>query len=198
MVTQNKDLALATLSKQLMGGVLRVIYQQHMQLGRPKRSLVHRLRFGQLDAWLTPLPGLGQEVLRSTHLEARRLHVVPLGLPVEQFAPPARTRSQARQELTLPAQGLLLGILGRFDRGKGQDFVLEALHLLRSEYGHDAGLLVMGAPSRNEGDTYYQQLQQQVARLGLAAEVHFRGFRPNPDVFYQAIDFSVMARLTAW
>ncbi|OGX84615.1 hypothetical protein [Hymenobacter glacialis] len=146
VVTQNKDLALAMLSKQLMGGAGRVIYQQHMQLGCPKRSLVHRPRFQQLNAWLTPLPGLGQEVLRWTHLDPRRLHVVPLGLPVEQYAPPTRTSSQARQELALPEQGLLLGILGRLDRGKGQDFVLEALCLLRSEYGHDVGLLVMGNP----------------------------------------------------
>lgn len=193
VVTQNKDLALATMSKQLMRGKLRVIYQQHMQLGRPKRSLVHRLRFRQVDAWLTPLPGLGQEVLRWTHFDKRRLHVVPLGLPMEQFAPPARTQSQARKELDLPPHGQLLGILGRFDKGKGQDFVLEALHQLRKDFGHNAGLLVMGEPTRNEGDTYYQELQQQVRRLGLEAQVHFRGFRPNPDVFYQAIDVFVMA-----
>ena len=159
VVTQNKDLALAMLAKQLMRGALRIVYQQHMQLGRPKRSLIHRLRFRQIDAWLTPLPGLGKEVLRWTPFDKRRLHVVPLGLPTEQFSPPARTRSQARQELGLPLQGLLVGILGRFDKGKGQDFVIEVLHQLRREYGHDAGLLVMGEPTRNEGAAYYQQLR---------------------------------------
>ena len=193
VVTQNKDLALATLAKQLMRGALRIVYQQHMQLGRPKRSLIHRLRFRQIDAWLTPLPGLGEEVLRWTPFDKHRLHMVPLGLPMEQFSPPARTRSEARQELGLPLQGLLLGILGRFDKGKGQDFVIEALHQLRREHGHDADLLVMGEPTRNECAAYYQQLRQQVVRLGLQEQVHFRGFRPNPDVFYQAIDVFVMA-----
>ena len=31
-----------------------------------------------------------------------------------------------------------------------------------------------------------------MVRLGLQEQVHFRGFRPNPDVFYQAIDVFVM------
>ncbi|MBD2722416.1 glycosyltransferase family 4 protein [Hymenobacter armeniacus] len=193
VVTQNKDLALATLVKGLMGGRLRVIYQQHMQLGRPKRGLVHTLRFRQLDAWLTPLPGLAREVARRTRLDARKLHVVPLGLPLEQFAPHRRTAAEARQELGLPLEGRLLGILGRFDAGKGQDFVIEALHHLRTRLGRKASLVIMGEPTRNEGDAYLRQLQAQVQRLGLEGQVHFRGFRANPAVFYQAIDVFVLA-----
>jgi len=193
VVTQNKDLALAAFVKALMGSQLRIIYQQHMQLGRPKRTLVHTLRFRLVDAWLTPLPGLAREVTRLTHFAPRRLHVVPLGLPLEQFAPPTRTAAKARQELNLPLPGRLLGILGRFDDGKGQDFVIEALHYLRSRLGYEAGLVIMGEPTRNEGDVYLQQLKAQVIRLGLEKHVHFRGFRANPAVFYQAIDVFVLA-----
>ena len=193
VVTQNKDLALATLVKSLLGGRLRIIYQQHMQLGRPKRSLVHTLRFRLVDAWLTPLPGLAREVARLTHFDTRKLHVVPLGLPLEQFAPPTRTPAEARQALDLPPTGRLLGILGRFDEGKGQAFVIEVLHHLRSQLGYDTGLVIMGEPTRNEGDAYLHHLQRLVVKLGLSKQVHFRGFRPNPDVFYQAIDVFVLA-----
>ena len=193
VVTQNKDLALATLVKTLMGGHLRIIYQQHMQLGRPKLSPVHTLRFRLVDAWLTPLPGLAREVARLTHFDPNKLHVVPLGLPLEQFAPPTRTRAQARQELSLPPEGPLLGILGRFDAGKGQDFVIRALHRLRQEHGHAANLVIMGEPTRNEGDAYLRELQALVKELGLEQQVHFRGFRANPAVFYQAIDVFVLA-----
>ncbi|HEX8658667.1 MAG TPA: glycosyltransferase family 4 protein [Hymenobacter sp.] len=193
IVTQNKDLALAALVKRLMGGRLWVVYQQHMQLGRPKRSLVHTLRFRLIDAWLTPLPGLAQQVARFTHFDTRRLHVVPLGLPLEQFAQPTYTPAEARRELNLPEHGRLLGILGRFDDGKGQDFVIEVLHHLRTQLGHEASLVLMGEPTLNEGDTYYQQLRAQVARLGLEKHVHFRGFRASPIAFYQAIDVFVLA-----
>lgn len=193
VVTQNKDLALATFVKSLMGGRLRIIYQQHMQLGRPKRSIVHTLRFKMVDAWLTPLPGLAREVARQTHFDTRRLHVVPLGLPLEQFAPPGRTRAQARQELDLPREGRLLGVLGRFDDGKGQHLVIEALHHLRAQLGHEVHLLLMGEPTLNEGDKYLRHLHQLAVQLGVSKHVHFRSFRANPDVFYQAIDVFVMA-----
>ena len=193
VVTQNKDLAVATLVKTLLGGQLRIIYQQHMQLGRPKRSPVHTLRFGLVDAWLTPLPGLAREVTRRTRLDPAKLHVVPLGLPLEQFAPPTHTPAQARQELGLPQNVRLLGILGRLDDGKGQHFVIDALHHLRQQFGYDAHLVIMGEPTLNEGDDYLHQLQRQVARLGLQRQVHFRPFRPDPAVFYQAIDVFMMA-----
>ena len=50
MSAANKDLALATLVKGLMGGRLRVIYQQQMRLGRLKRSFIHMLRLNLVDA----------------------------------------------------------------------------------------------------------------------------------------------------
>lgn len=184
VVTQNKDLAAATLAKTLMGGRLRILYQQHMQLGRPKRSLVHTLRFGLLDAWLTPLPGLAAEVGRLTRLDMRKVHVVPLGLPLEQFASATHPPAAARHELGLPPTGPLLGILGRLDAAKGQDFVIDVLHHLRHEYGLEVQLVIMGELTRNEGDTYQRQLREQVARLGLQSQVHFRGFQANPTVFF--------------
>ncbi|MBO2008988.1 glycosyltransferase [Hymenobacter negativus] len=193
VVTQNKDLAVATLVKTLMGGHLRIIYQQHMQLGRPKRSLVHTLRFRLVDAWLSPLPGLAREVASKTKFDTSRLRTVPLGLPLEQFAPPTHTPAQARRELDLPQGVRLLGILGRIDDGKGQDFVINVLHQLRKVHGYDAHLVIMGEPTRNEGDEFLHQLQRQVARLGLQRQVHFRPFRTDPAVFYQAIDVFMMA-----
>ena len=47
---QNKDFVLATLVKGLIGGQLRVIYQQYMRPGRPKRSFIHTLRLSIVDA----------------------------------------------------------------------------------------------------------------------------------------------------
>jgi glycosyltransferase involved in cell wall biosynthesis len=76
---------------------------------------------------------------------------------------------------------------------RAKTFVIDVLHHLRSQLGCEASLVLMGEPTRNEGDTYYQQLQAQIARLGLEKHVYFRGFRANPAVFYQAIDVFVLA-----
>ena len=193
VVTQNKDLALAALAKVLMGGKLRIIFQQHMRLGRPKRDLFHTLVYKGIDAWLSPLPGLARQVQEKTRLDARRIHVVPLGLPLAQFWPALYSKDEARHQLRLPAHRPLLGILGRLDDGKGQKFVIEVLHRLRTGLLPDAELLIMGELTRNEGDAYLQELRQLTVRLGLEQQVHFRGFQENPAVFFHAIDVFVMA-----
>jgi glycosyltransferase involved in cell wall biosynthesis len=54
-------------------------------------------------------------------------------------------------------------------------------------------LVLMGEPTRNEGAGYWQAVQNQVKRLGLEQQVHFRPFSSQPEVFYRAIDVFVMA-----
>ncbi|GAB3291626.1 hypothetical protein GCM10027348_10030 [Hymenobacter tenuis] len=194
VVTRNGDLGLAVLCKTLRLPALRVVYQQHMQLGLPKRGLLHTLRYRALDAWLSPLPGLARQVLEKTRLAASKLHVVPLGIELEKFADPALTQAQARAQLnlTLPDDVVLLGLIGRFDEGKGQDFVVEALAGLRQQYPQ-LHLLLVGESTRNEGNAYRQAVLARVEALGLASVVHVREFTPHPEVAYRAMDISITA-----
>lgn len=139
------------------------------------------------------MPGLARQVQEKTLLDVSRLHVVPLGLPLEQFWLASHSQEEARQELELPAQRLLLGILGRLDGGKRQAFVIEVLHRVRKGLLPDAALVIIGELTRNEGDAYLQQLRQLIARLKLESYVYFRDFKDDPAVFYHAIDVFVLA-----
>lgn len=194
IVTRNGDLGLAVLCKKLHLPTLRLVYQQHMQLGLAKRGVVHTLRYRALDAWLTPLHRLGQEVLEKTCLPAARLHVVPLGIELEKFAWPALTKAQARAQLdlALPPEALLLGLIGRFDEGKGQLFVLEAVAKLRRQHPQ-LHLLLVGESTRGEGNAYREAVLARVQELGLAEAVHVRAFTLQPEVAYRALDVSITA-----
>ncbi|WP_310396246.1 glycosyltransferase family 4 protein [Hymenobacter sp.] len=194
IVTRNGDLGLAVLCKTLWLPALRLVYQQHMQLGLTRRGLIHTLRYRALDAWLSPLRRLAAEVLEKTHLPAARLHVVPLGIELEKFAHSGLTQARAREqlELNLPAGAVLLGLIGRFDDGKGQDFVVETLAMLRRRYPQ-LHLLLVGEPTRNEGNAYREAVLARVRALGLAAAVHVRAFTPTPEVAYRALDISLTA-----
>ena len=194
IVTRNGDLGLAVLCKKMHLPTLRLLYQQHMQLGLAKRGVVHTLRYRALDAWLTPLHRLAQEVLEKTRLPAARLHVVPLGIELEKFAHASLTQAQARTQLalSLPAQAVLLGLIGRFDTGKGQDFVVEALAELRQQHP-ELHLLLVGESTRNEGNAYREAVLARVQALGLAEAVHVRAFTLQPEVAYRALDVSITA-----
>ena len=56
-------------------------------------------------------------MFRFKHFNAKKRHVVPLGLPLEQFTPLTCTSAGVRQIFDLPPTGRLLGILGYFDEG---------------------------------------------------------------------------------
>lgn len=194
IVTRNGDLGVAVLCKTLRLPQLRLVYQQHMQLGLAKRGLLHTLRYRALDAWLAPLPGLARQVLEKTRLAASKLHVVPLGIELEKFAQPAFSQAQARAELrlSLPPNAVLMGLIGRFDDGKGQDFVVEALAALRRRYPQ-LHMLFVGEPTRNEGNAYREAVQKRVQELGLTEVVHVREFTLKPEVAYRALDISITA-----
>ncbi len=195
--TRNGDLGLAVLCKTLRQPGLKLVYQQHMQLGLAKRGLVHTLRYRALDAWLAPLPGLAREVLTRTRLPAARLHVVPLGIELEKFAYPGLTQAQARAKLglALPAGAVLLGLIGRFDEGKGQDFVLRALAGLRQRHSQ-LHLLLVGEPTRDSEPSrrYHEALLARIRETpDLAGAVHLRPFTPRPEVANRALDIAVVA-----
>ncbi|WP_375435145.1 glycosyltransferase family 4 protein [uncultured Hymenobacter sp.] len=194
IVTRNGDLGLAVLCKTLHLPALKLIYQQHMQLGPVKRGVVHTLRYRALDAWLSPLPGLARQVLEKTRFTAERLHVVPLGIELEKFADPALTRTIARRHLNLhlPTNAVLLGLIGRFDDGKGQDFLVEELAVLRCQHpAVPLHLLLVGESTRNEGNTYREAVLRRVRELDLEEVVHIREFTPQPEIAYRALDVSV-------
>ena len=196
LITRNGDLGLAVLCKSFYGPALKLIYQQHMQLGVAKRGLVHTLRYRALAAWLSPLPGLAREVLAQTRLPAGRLHVVPLGIELDKFAYANLTQAQARARLclTLPVGAVLLGLIGRFDDGKGQDFVVRALAGLRRRHPQ-LHLLLVGEPTRDwaPSQRYYADLLARLRAPDLAGAVHLRPFTPQPEVANRALDIAVVA-----
>ncbi|UPL50605.1 glycosyltransferase family 4 protein [Hymenobacter sublimis] len=194
IVTRNGDLGLAVLCKTLRLPQLRVVYQQHMQLGLAKRGVVHTLRYRALDAWLSPLPGLARQVLEKTRFPAARLHVVPLGIELEKFADARLTQAQAWQQLglVLPPGAVLLGVIGRLDDGKGQDFVVEALGALHARHPY-LHVLFVGESTRNEGNAYQEAVLARVQQLGLSEVAHLRPFTLQPEVAYRALDISITA-----
>ncbi|SET49600.1 glycosyltransferase family 4 protein [Hymenobacter actinosclerus] len=197
LISRNGDLGLAVLCQRLYLPELPLVYQQHMQLGLAKRGLVHTLRYRALAAWLAPLPGLARQVLEKTRLSPEKLHVVPLGVELEKFADAQLTTAEARRrlQLELPPGTVLLGLVGRLDDGKGQDFVVETMAGLRQQFPQ-LHLLLVGEPTRNEGNAYADALRTRIQELGLSEVVHLRGFTPQPEVAYRALDISITASVS--
>jgi glycosyltransferase involved in cell wall biosynthesis len=191
MVVDNYDLDLGAWVKTFSGRRLKLIYQQHMMLGRSKRDPLHTWRFGKLDAWITLLPYMAEQIGRMTRFHRSNIHVIPLGVDHRTIQPEKYSREEARQKLGIDARYPLLGILGRIDRQKGQHIVIDAMKLLHDR-GIDTSLLIMGDPTQHEGDQYLEELKEQIHAGGLTGRITITGHSEDTAVFFCAIDLFVL------
>lgn len=175
-----RDLAFAGLTARKLGAAF--LFQQGMQIARKKRSFVHRVRFGRVTWWVTPLECLRQEALANTPLRADQTRLIPLSLDPRWFAP-APPRSEARRALGLPENGLVVGIFGRIDPLKGQDVFLRALAAAPDWQG-----LIVGEPTVNAPGNYLEQLHALSRELGIEDRLHWLPHRDDLRPAYACLD----------
>lgn len=187
-----RDIVASGLAKRLFFSEIKLVYQQHMKLGVSKRDPIHTARYAAIDAWIAPLEYLKAEVLKKTRVPAKKIHVVPFGIDVDYFAQNPFSKAEAREMLHLPHEVSMLGVLGRIDPKKGQDFLIETLPVLDRRSGIEYHLLIMGSSTLGEGEAYERSLHQKVQALGLNGRVHFRKSTENVRPFYRAIDIFCM------
>jgi D-inositol-3-phosphate glycosyltransferase len=123
-----------------------------------------------------------------------RITVIPCGVDGGLFYP--RNQHEAHRRLDLPCGRLLL-FVGRIERLKGIDTLLEAVAQLVAEGGHDdLRVLIVGGDleSNQAQNSELQRLQALTAELGLTERVEFLGSQSQTELpyFYAAADLTVM------
>lgn len=99
--------------------------------------------------------------------------------------------AEARRRLGLPAEGPLVGIVGRLQRWKGIHVFIEALPLIRAAHPRAHGVVVGGAHALEPG--YSDYVEGLTQRAGSASPVTLAGFQENVPLWMQAMDVVVHA-----
>lgn len=193
-IRDNRDINLTVFSKLLSGNRFKIIYHQGMQIGISKRDLYHTFVYSFIDAWLSPLPWLAEQVKKMTRLNPEKIHLVALGLELEKFTGTTITKEKARKIKKLPDEAFLIGIIGRIDRGKGQDVLIRAMNILVKEH-NDIHLVIVGETTRNEGEDYLHHLQELIKQYKLHDHIIFHDFTDTPEIYYRAFDICAVASL---
>jgi glycosyltransferase involved in cell wall biosynthesis len=186
IVRDTKDLSLAVIAKRHAG--VHLSYFMEMQLGVSKKHLLHTIRFGYIDLWSCPLNWLKDQVLTMTRMNPQKVVVIPSGINLAELQKEL-SRTEARSHLKLPEKGTMIGLIGRFDRHKGQVLLLEALLQLSRK---DVSVCFLGEPTRNERQDYFLQMTQFIKENELQNRVFIRPFRKDIATFYKAIDIFVL------
>ena len=189
-----RDLNLGVLVRAVSRMPVRVLHVQHMQFGGTKKDLLHRLQHARLAAWVAPLPWLAAQTRERTTIPSSRIHVIPFGIELEAFRG-LPSRAEARHMLQLPTDIPVLGVVGRLDRGKGQEYLLRAAAMLRDR-DMPVHVLLVGEDTRGETQQYGVTLQRLADDLRIRDGVSFHGFSRSVLPAYAAMDCFVLPSLS--
>lgn len=189
-----RDMNLGVLTKRFSGGAASLIQLQHMQFGASKRDAFHSWEYRHLDAWVSPLPWLALQTRQNTTLTDERIHILPFGIELDRFERrPAKT--EARKQLGLPLDAHICGTIGRFDQGKGQEYLLHAVADLAGK-GLRIHALLVGEDTRGEQQGYGAQLHALAREMNIADRVHFRPFLDDVETAYAAMDIFALTSIS--
>lgn len=147
----------------------------------PLADAIHSVSFDAQDNLLEYIP-----ILR---LFPRKLYAIPNGIQTSRFM--ASERRDLKKELGLDDSAFLIGFLGRFMSQKGFRYLIDALHLLKTEYTSAKRPVVI---TFGEGD-YIREEQEMVRKRGLDQDVYFLPFTSNVASSIKGIDVVVMPSL---
>lgn len=188
----NNDLNFASLVKMFCGNKIKLIYLQQMQIGIKKKDFFHNITHSKVDEWVTPLEYLKKQALERTNVKSEIIHIIRYGIEFEKFLD-MKDKTEARKIMKLPEKSFIIGILGRIDRLKGQEFLIEYMNDNGRKTGTGLYLVISGEPTKNEPETYYKELKEKVSKYDLTGSIILTGNLNNITDFFSAIDLFVMA-----
>ncbi|EWH02809.1 glycosyl transferase family 1 [Halomonas sp. BC04] len=189
---KSSDLRLGALLATLRPG-LKLFFTDHMGVTRAKKDLYHRWAYGRVTGLFAISDATRARNVAAFPLPAERIKRLYLGIDPEPYRPRLSEAEcdALRSELGVPVGSVAIGLPGRLTGGKGQDLWLEALGLLRDRHPDLSwhGVVIGGLTAAEGSDEdYVSRLRQQVASLGLEAQVHFAGFRSDLPRLFEALD----------
>ena len=185
----NRDLDFLGWVKFFSSGRIKLVYHQAMQIGVPKKDIIHTFRFNRIDAWVSTLNYMKKQVLSHTKFPEKKLHVIPLGTNIDSTS--IHSKEEARKLLNLHSDKFLVGVVGRLDEKKGQLEVIQALSLLKDSE-KNIHVVFIGDKTKNEADAYVQKLQHAIEFNHLQEKTTFLPHQSDMQLLYGAFDLVIV------
>ncbi|HEX8597585.1 MAG TPA: glycosyltransferase [Chloroflexia bacterium] len=123
-----------------------------------------------------------------------KISVIPAGVDTDHFYP--RDKAEVRRQLGLPLDTPILLFVGRIERLKGIDTLLESAAVVsRTCAGRDLKVLIVGGGGQtSEENAEIRRIWQLHQDLNLEDQVEFVGSKPQEmlPLYYSAADITVM------
>jgi glycosyltransferase involved in cell wall biosynthesis len=194
--THQIDILHAHLQKAVIASLLatylcpsRLILHEHGPIFRRGTGCLYRLFIRLLgsraDAIVANSEAAKSAVRHTMRAAEVPIAVVPNFVDLQQFDPDRYDRASVKESLGLDPNKCVVGFVGRLDRAKGADLLVEAAAILRSQEDSYRFLVVGDGPER-------ERLEDHVQKLGLDRIVILTGLRENAAAIMRAFDVGVV------
>jgi len=158
----------------------------------PRANMVNRWLHNTVsDAVITTNSPMTQHFHNTFGIETNKLHQILGGVDTTRFCPDPAARKSIRTELGYAETDFVVGLLGRFDRVKGQLELIRAVSQLSAQGRTNIRLLLLGFESPIPESTVHGWL----AEHGVGQITTITGKRPDIAACLNALDLGVVASL---
>jgi glycosyltransferase involved in cell wall biosynthesis len=158
----------------------------------PKAGLVNRWLHNDVsDAVITTNSPMTRHFQNVFKVPRHKLHQILGGVDTDAFYPDQSARARVRAELGYGDNDFVVGLLGRFDRVKGQHELIRAVARLRGQGMTSIRLLLLGFDSA----TPEKAVRGWIAEQGIDSATTITGKRPDIAACLNALDLGVVASL---
>lgn len=158
----------------------------------PRANFINRwLHHSVADAVITTNSRMTHHFSTLFGLPAVKLHQILGGVDTTVFYPNQEARTRIRTELGYAENDFVIGLLGRFDRVKGQHELIQAVARLHTQGLTSVRLLLLGFDSA----TPESEVRTWVREHGLDHLTIITGKRPDIPACLNALDLGVVASL---
>lgn len=170
---------------------VRVIGFAHMLLQSSKRDPIHSLLYSRLEKLVAFTHRQRDLLLPKLPLPADKYAVAYPGVDSNRFHPTKRDEA-LRSSLGAAPTDCLVGVVGRFDRQKGQLEFVQALKII-SEKNVPFKAVMVGAPTIGENQNNYdKEIFDYIKEHSLEHKIKFSGFIEDPSKLMASLDLFVL------
>lgn len=185
LIGQSKDVSTSILAN-MFRRTTKLIFLQQMQFGIKKKDPFHRWAYGHLDLWITLTKAMKTSVLENTTVHKDSIRVIPFGVDLSVFRPSVYRKSESREAFGLPERDIIISLIGRFDRQKGQEYLLRAIPAVLKK-APKAHFVLVGEETVGESG-YLSELKSLIRTLKIGRHVSFKPFTHDIPRFLSACD----------
>lgn len=171
----------------MLAGVPVIVHHEHSDEREPKwrQRWIYRLLTRRTGAVICPSNHVKKSRLAWTGATPAPFMVLPNGIDFSRFSNCVTTPDEIRNELNLPADVPVVGIVGRLNPIKDHSLFLQtATRILETEPA-SRFLIVGDGPLKS-------QLVNEAASLGISDKVTFTGPRYDPERLYRAMNLLLL------